>query len=308
MDFASRLELLLEVSRHGSFAKAADRLNIDRSVLSKQIKQLEDSLGVRLLNRTTRSVSLTSVGQEIVLQAEKVTDLLNETKQIAETFHSEPQGHIRISSTTMFGRKYLQKAVEVFAVKYPKASIELYLDDHRVDMIGERFDLVFRIGPIRESSMIARKLADNSVALVASEAFIEKHGLPQTPEELVELPSIIYSNGDILMNKLQISSGPDIAEPRSYNMWGQYMVNETELILEAVKAGLGYAQIGHFMLSEDIKSLGLVQLLPEYQLPSYGDIYAMYSHRNQPPLVKAFIDTVQEIVGTPPVWAKNFNI
>ncbi|WP_375749232.1 LysR family transcriptional regulator [Vibrio sp. HN007] len=306
MDFASKLELLLDVAKYGSFSKAADSRNIDRSVLSKQIKQLEGALGVRLLNRTTRSISLTEVGERMVSQAQKVTDLLEETLHMAETFHSEPQGNVRVSSSTMFGRMYLHKAAEIFVTRYPKAKIELVLSDHRVDMIGERFDLVFRIGPIRESSMIARRLAPNSVALVASKSFIEKNGFPETPEELVKLPSIIYSNGNILIDRVNISAGPGITEPRSYPIWGQYTVNETELIVEAAKSGLGYAQVGHFMMADDLESQGLVQLLPEYELPSFGDIYAMYSHRNQPPLVKSFLEIVQEVIGTPPVWMKNF--
>ncbi|MEF1289357.1 LysR family transcriptional regulator, partial [Vibrio sp. M260118] len=180
MDLASRLNLLLEVSRTGSFAKAAERLNVDRSVLSKQVKQLEEHLGVKLINRTTRSMSLTSVGKRVVEQAEKVSHALEETVDIAHSYHSEPSGHLRVSSAILFGRTYLQKAVECFLQRFPKATVELLLSDELVDIASEGFDLVFRIGPMRDSSMIARHLAENKSAIIASKEFIEKHGMPET--------------------------------------------------------------------------------------------------------------------------------
>ncbi|MDG3087458.1 LysR family transcriptional regulator [Vibrio hannami] len=308
MDLANKLELLLDVANYGSFARVADSRNIDRSSLSKQIKQLEDSLGVRLLNRTTRSLSLTSVGEDVVMQARKIADLLDETRFIAETSQTEAKGHIRISSSTFFGRKYLQQAVNVFASRYPNSSIEMHLDDNRVDMVGERFDIVFRIGPIRDSSMIARRLAPNDIALIASRDFIKTHGMPRTPDELVNLPAVIYSNGNVKLDKLHVLDGPNFIEPRIYTMQGQYSVNETELIIDAVRSGLGYGMLGHFVIPDELEAMGLVQLLPEYDIPSYGDIYAMYAHRAQPPLVKAFLDIVQNtIIGTPPVWSKNFS-
>ncbi len=303
MDIATRLELLLEVSEHGSFAKAADARNIDRSVLSKQIKNLEETLGLRLLNRSTRSLSLTTAGFEIVKQAEKVREVLEQTRRLADTFHHEPKGHLRISSSTMFGRFYIQKAVKAFMSKYPQVSIDLVLDDRKVDIISERFDVVFRIGPPKDSNLIARKLADNPFAILASEEFVNKHGYPKTPQELVALPSVIYSNGAFTINKLEIAESPGDSEIKTFATHGRYKVNEAELILDGIQEGLGYAQVGLFMLPKNIKEMGLVPLLTDHKLPmSHGGIYAVYSHRNQPPLVKQFIETVQEIIGTPPVW------
>ena len=305
MDLASKLTLLLEVSRNGSFAKAADKLNLDRSVLSKQIKQLEEQLGVKLVNRTTRSMSLTSVGKRVVEQAEKVTLILEDTISIADSHHSEPTGHLRVSSATMFGRVYLQAAVEKFLEKFPKASIELLLNDERVDVVSEGFDIVFRIGPMRDSSMIAKRLAENKVAIIASKDFVAKHGMPTSPEELVELPGVIYGNSNFVVDKLQFAdqdSGQSIVYPIKSN----YRVNEAELIVESVKASMGYAQIGQFMIPGDLEQMGLVQLLPDLYLPSFGDIYAMYTHRKQSVLATSFIDIVREIIGTPPVWEHNF--
>ncbi|MET2846807.1 LysR family transcriptional regulator [Vibrio owensii] len=302
MDLATQLELLLDVAEFGTFAKAADRNHIDRSALSKQIKRLEDDLGLRLLNRSTRSLSLTSAGAEMVKQAKKVREVLNETKKIAETFHDEPRGHLKISSSTFFGRTYINRAIELFIKKYPEISVELVLDDNRVDVISEGYDVVFRIGQIRDSNMIVRKLASNKLALVASRDFIDTYGMPETPEELIKLPSIVYSNESFIADKLRIPTSLDSDETKTFTMRGQYLVNEAESIIDSVKSGLGYALIGQFYLQKHINEQGLIRLLPDYKLPDSGEVYAMYSHRDQQPLGKLFIDMVQEVIGKPAIW------
>lgn len=156
MDLASRLDLLLEVSIQGSFAQAADARGIDRSVLSKQIRKLEESLGLRLLNRSTRSLSLTPAGEVIVKQAQQVRDVLDKTRLLADTFSDTPKGNLRISSTSLFGRKYLKDCIVAFLKKYPKVSVEIVLNDRKVDLIGERFDLAFRVGNPVDSNLVAK--------------------------------------------------------------------------------------------------------------------------------------------------------
>jgi len=303
MGMSTRLDLFLDVVQHGSFAKAAGVRNMDRSALSKQIKVLEDDLGVRLLNRSTRALSLTNAGKEIIKQAESVRELLANTQRLAESFHDTPKGLLRISSPTLFGKMYIQRAVNIFMAKYPDTHIKLVLDDKRVDIIGERFDVAIRIGPARDSNLIARKLASTKVAILASEGFIEAYGEPQTPEELIKLPAIIYSNGEITFNKITISDQPGSDVMNTHIINGRLEVNEVSVIMDAVKAGLGYSQRGLFTLEQNIKEMGLVPLLTDYKLPETNwGIYAVYPHRNQTPLVKLFIDTVQELIGTPPVW------
>lgn len=305
MGMSTRLDLFLDVVQHGSFAKAAGVRNMDRSALSKQIKVLEDDLGVRLLNRSTRALSLTNAGKEIIKQAESVRELLANTQRLAESFHDTPKGLLRISSPTLFGKMYIQKAVNIFMAKYPDTHIKLVLDDKRVDIIGERFDVAIRIGPARDSNLIARKLASTKGAILASESFIETYGKPQTPEELIKLPAIIYSNGEITFNKITISDSPGSDVMNTHIKNGRLEVNEVSVIMDAMKAGLGYSQHGLFTLEQNIKEMGLVPLLTDYKLPETNwGIYAVYPHRNQTPLVKLFIDTVQELIGTPPVWEK----
>lgn len=303
MGMSTRLDLFMDVVIQGSFAKAAGIRNIDRSALSKQIKILEDDLGVRLLNRSTRAISLTDAGKEIYKQAELVRELLANTQRIAESYHSTPKGLLRITSSTLFGKIYIQPAVNLFMEKYPDTHIKLVLEDRRVDIIGESFDIAFRIGPPRDSSLIARKIANSNSAILASESFIEKYGNPKTPEELVKLPAIIFSSGDSVFNKLTISESPGSDVMCTHNISGRLEVNEVSVIFNALEAGLGYSHRGLFTLEKNIKEMGLVPLLTNYKFPETNwGIYAVYPHRNQTPLIKLFIETVQGIIGTPAVW------
>ncbi len=303
MGMSTRLDLFLDVVIQGSFAKAAGVRNIDRSALSKQIKILEDDLGVRLLNRSTRALSLTDAGKEIYKQAEAVRELLANTQRIAESYHSTPKGLLRITSSTLFGKIYIQPAVNRFMEKYPDTHIKLVLEDRRVDIIGESFDIAFRIGPPRDSNMIARKIANSNSALLASESFIEKYGNPKTPEELAKLPAIIFSSGDTVYNKLTISESPGSDVMCTHTISGRLEVNEVSVILNALEAGVGFSHRGLFTLEKNIKEMGLVPLLTNYKFPETNwGIYAVYPHRNQTPLIKLFIETVQEVIGTPAVW------
>jgi DNA-binding transcriptional LysR family regulator len=311
MDMATRLDLFYDVVQHGSFAKAADLRNLDRSVLSKQIKALEQDLGIRLLNRSTRSLSLTDAGAEVLKQAESVRELLADTQRLAESYHSQPKGQLKITSPTPFGRLYLSKAINIFMKKYPEIHVNLVLDDRRSDIIGEQYDIAFRIGSLPDSNLVAKTLASNPIAILASESFIEEHGEPKTPEELIKLPAVIYSNGVTTLNKLEIGDTPGSDNLRTHIMQGRYMLNEADTLFSALQAGIGYALTGLFTLDRNIREMGLVPLLTNYRIPnSFGQIYAVYPHRNQTPIVKLFIETVQEMIGTPPLWESyidNFN-
>ena len=206
----------------------------------------------------------------------------------------------------MFGRTYLKKAAASFLHKYSQVSVEIILDDRKVDLIGDRYDIAFRIGVPESSNLVAKKLASHNMAILASQEFISKYGYPETPQQLAELPAVIYSNRSFTLDKVQLFSERE-QQSFSLNTEGRYRVNEVELLMDAVQEGLGYIVVGQMMLTKNIKELGLVKLLPEYQISLEGGLYALYSHRNQPPLVKLFIETVQETIGTPPVWESYIN-
>jgi len=303
VDITTRLDLFLDVARHGSFTKAADSRLIDKSALSKQIKLLESELGIRLLNRSTRSLSLTEAGKEVLKQAESIRQTISDTHRIVESFHGNPKGLLRITSPTLFGKLYVQEAIRIFMDKYPDADIQLNLSNEILNVIDDRYDIAFRIGDVRDSNLVARKLADNKIAILASNSFVEQYGNPNTPEELVTLPAVIFSSGGLVVNKIPIGRDSESGELRLREFIGRYRVNEQELVLDAVKSGLGFGVLALYMLGDNIKKHNLVPLVTNHALPqSFGALYAIYPHRNPTPLVVKFLETFKKTIGEVPIW------
>ena len=303
MDIAARLDLFLDVVRQGSYTKAAELRLMDRSALSKQIKLLESELGIRLLNRSTRSLSLTEAGKEVLKQAESVRQTISDTHRIVESFHGKPKGLLRITSPTLFGKLYVQKAIKIFMEKYPDTDIQLDLSNKTLNVIEDRYDIAFRIGDLRDSNLVARKLADNKIAILASKSFIEQYGAPKTPEELIELPAVFFSDGGLVVNKIPIGRDEKSGDYRLREFKGRYRVNEQELVLDAIKSGLGFGVLALYMLGDNIKKYELIPLLTNYALPeTFGALYAVYPHRNPTLLVNKFLDTFKETIGDTPVW------
>jgi len=299
----NQLALFLDVVKQGSFAKAAALHNMDNSSLSKQIKKLETSLGVQLLNRSTRSFALTPAGEEILTQTHLLIDTLNQIQNIADSYQKTPKGHIRITSSIAFGQMYLQPAITRYMKKFPEVKITLSLDDKRNDIIADHFDLAFRIGKLTESNLIAKKIAKTNFAIIASKGFVEKYGYPKTPEELITLPAVVYGNGNVTLDQLQLSTTPTSKIFSNYTMQGNYKISDVRSMINAVRDGLGYTMIDLSNLEKPINELNLVVLLTHYKLSMMDTgIYAIYPHKNQTPLITEFINELQNYIGTPPFW------
>jgi len=303
MDFASRLLLLLDVVDLRSFSKASDHRNVNRSVISKQISKLEDELGVRLLNRTTRALSLTTAGNEVLNQAKSLRTLLNETHVLAQNYHSEPRGTLRITSTSYFGRQYVQKAVMAFQRKYPVVKIELRLEDRVVDMVGEGYDIGFRTGEPRDSSLIARKLARNRLLIVASPAFLEKYREPKTIPELEKLPAVVYSSSGILLDKIKYYD--EQGREAHIQLNATYKVNELDMLTNTATEGNMLSVVTAQMIENEILEDKLIPIMTQLHLADYGTFYAVYPHRDSPIKTRLFLETLRELVGDEiPVWEK----
>ncbi|WP_299694182.1 LysR family transcriptional regulator [uncultured Vibrio sp.] len=301
MDTSSRLLLLLEVVELGSFVKVAEQRNVDRSVISKQISRLEEELDVRLLNRTTRSLSLTAAGNEMVNQAHQLRALLNDTQRLAQNYHSEPRGLLRITSSTMFGRQYVQQAISVFQKQYPDVDFELRLEDRIVDMVKEGFDIGFRIGKPKNSSLICRKIARSRLLIVASPEFIEKHGAINTIEKLESLPATIYAAPGLVIDKFSYSD--DKGNTQHFQLNATYKVNDVEMIPKSALTGNTLAVVTVQMITDEISKGELVPIMTHLALDDFGTFYAVYPHRDAPIKTKLFIDTLKSIVGEEqPIW------
>ncbi|WDE02079.1 LysR family transcriptional regulator [Thalassomonas actiniarum] len=301
MDFASRLLLLLEVSELGSFAKVSEHRNVNRSAISKQIVKLEEELGVHLLNRTTRSLSLTVAGSEMVSQAKQLRELLNNAKRLAENYHTEPRGELKISSSTLFGRQYVQQAILKFQALYPDIRIELLLEDRIVDLIGEGFDIGFRIGEPKESNLISKQIARNRLLIVAAPAFIEKYGKPTTISKLESLPAVVYSAQGLVIDKIKYfdSSGNDAF----IQLTPTYKVNEVEMLINTVLAGEMLTVTTAQMIENEVLEGKLIPVMTHVNLADYGTFYAVYPHKNAPMKTKLFIEILKEAIGEQiPVW------
>ena len=303
MSLTTQLLLFADVVHQGSFSKAAALHNMDNSSLSKKIKKLVLVLGVQLLNRSTRSFSLTSAGENILEQTIKLNDILDDIQLIAKSYQSQPKGILRITSPIYFGQNYLQPVISCFINKYPDIQIIHSLDDRKADIISEQFDIAFRLGKLTESNLIAKKIADTHFILIASSAFVHRYGLPQSPQQLTQLPAIVYNNIDVTLDQLQIKDNIADTDFITYKMQAKYKVSDVKTMINAAKDGLGYALIDLSNLEDSLENLDLVQLLPEMTISrSNTAIYAVYPHRKQTMLVKEFIHAVQEHIGTPPRW------
>lgn len=303
VDITSRLIMLLEVVEQGSFSKAAELRNIDRSAFSKQITKLEEDLGVRLLNRTTRSFSLTAAGAEMVKKAKELRYLLNDTVKLANNYHLEPKGLLRITSSSFFGNHYLMPVVNNFQKRYPQVEIELSLDDRLVDMIADGFDLAFRVGELKDSSLVARKLADNKTIIIATHKFVEAFGVPTTAEELAELPAVTYHNKHITVDTFTYTDASGDRHEQVIN--SVFRSNDADALMSKVRSHTAYMVVPTFFFSDRVDPSEFVRLLPEAELDDFNAIYAVYPHRDLPVRTRLFLDAARNYIGeTEPRWER----
>ncbi len=303
VDITSRLIMLLEVVEQGSFSKAAELRNIDRSAFSKQITKLEEDLGVRLLNRTTRSFSLTAAGAEMVKKAKELRYLLNDTVKLASNYHLEPKGLLRITSSSFVGNHYLMPVINSFQKRYPQVQIELSLDDRVIDMIADGFDLAFRVGELKDSSLVARKLAENKRIIIATPKFVEAFGAPETVEELADLPAVTYHNKHIAVDTFSYFDANGNRQEQIIN--SVFRSNDAEALMAKVRSHTAYMVVPTFFFSDRMNPEEFVRLLPDIELENFNAIYAVYPHRDLPVRTRLFLDAARNYIGeTEPRWER----
>ena len=304
MDTTSRLLMLLDVVELGSFANAAQTKNIDRSVISKQISRLEDDLGVRLLNRTTRSFSLTAAGAEMVKKARELRDLLGQTVRLAENYHQEPRGVLKITSSSIIAKLYLQPVINDFQKRFPQVEVELRLDDRVVDIVAEGFDLAFRVGEPKDSTLIARKIARNRLVILASPEFINTYGMPKTIEELALLPAATYASNSLRINSINYIDKDGNHKEKTIK--SIFRANDGEVLLLKCLSGTAFIVLPAFILAKEVIEGQLVPLLPSLHLSEFSAMYAVYPHRDLPVRTRLFFDAVREHIGKDfPIWESN---
>lgn len=297
MEGFSAIPLFVAVVENGSFSTAAKRLGISRSAVSKRISQLEEKLGVQLLYRTTRRISLTEAGEYYFENAVQALSFATEAEEAVTQLQAKPQGRLRINIPMSFGRLHIIPLIPGFLAKYPGVEIEMVMDDRMVDLVDEGVDVAIRGADLPDSTLIARKLAPMRYAVCASPQYIEQHGVPQTPEGLVNHNCLLFSYAASEWHFIRDG------ETQRISVSGNYRVNNGEAVHEAVRQGVGVSIMPTFIVGPDIAAGRLVPLLSDYQIPQKA-LYALFPKREYlPAKVRVFIDYVVACFGEEqPYW------
>lgn len=289
MDNLSGMAIFTAVVEAESFTKAAQKLGMSKSAVSKQVTRLEDRLGTRLLNRTTRKLSLTDTGHVYYERCQSIVEQAEEATLQVSHLQEAPRGILKLSASMSFGIQHLSPCLADFMQTYPELSVDLELNDRKIDIIAEGFDLALRIGEMEDSSLIARKIANIRGVTVASPAYLKKHGRPNHPKELENHKCLRYSYAptpNIWSYKLQ---GTDEAA-MDIRIKGPFISNNGEVATKLAVKGIAITRIPLFICWEEIASGELIPILEDYQ-NFFTAIYAVYPHnRHLSAKVRAFVD------------------
>ncbi|MEN8132476.1 MAG: LysR family transcriptional regulator [Pseudomonadota bacterium] len=290
MEDLKRMAIFSAVVDAKSFSEAARRMGIAKSAISKHVSLLEDHLGVRLLNRTTRRLSLTEAGEKFYPSCARIVSEANEATREVRQLQEHPVGTLKLSCTIAFGTKYLVPLLRKFHQDYPELKVELLLGDEVVNIINEGIDLAIRIGWLPESNLVARKLFTSPRIVVASPEYLQQHGTPQSPAELVNHNWIIVT----LLPSPQRCTFNHNGQQQTVHMMSTTRTNNINAALAFALSGDGITAMSAYLIEEDIKAGRLVQLLTEYETGEVG-IFAVYPDRHHiPAKVRLFINAVTD--------------
>lgn len=295
MIFNPAVETFREVVRRGSFTAAARGLGISGAAASKQIKQLEENLGFRLFNRTTRNVQPTEAARRLdallAENAEQLSVLLGELSSEQE----RPTGRLRLNVPMSFGELFLRKPIADYALAHPDVIVDVDFEDRRVHLIEEGFDLVVRIGVLEDSGLIATRVGDCPLYLCASPDFVVRHGGITSPDQIPALPAIIYSNSEGAPSWSYLAPS---GQMRSRPLRPVFYANSAGMMLEACRKGIGLAVLPAFSCREEIDRGTVLRLFPDLESAPERGIYAIYPDRRYLPLkVGRFIDVLRGALG-----------
>lgn len=290
------LEIFARVVSAGSMSAAGRELGLSPAVVSKRLRRLEDRLGTRLLQRTTRQISLTEAGQGFYERVVAILAGIEDAEAFVSRRSALARGTLKVSAPTSFGRIHIAPNINAFMQANPYLSINLVLTDEFVDIVGDGYDVAVRIAELSDSSLVARKLAPVRRILCAAPSYIERHGYPASLEDLANHICIAPHNGEPW--KLDGPQGPLVHRPS-----GPLQTNSSEVVRECVIGGVGIALRSTWDIGQELADGRLVQVLPEYEGSRNVAIHALYaSRRFLPAKVRVFIDYLAELYGTVPYW------
>ncbi|MEZ9058110.1 LysR family transcriptional regulator [Vibrio pelagius] len=277
IELNKQLMAFVDVVKFESFAEAAKHRDMLPSLLSRNIKALEDKLGVILLKRTTRALSLTEAGEEIYQQALVLKGLEQKMNSFAQNYSTTTKGLVRLTCVSHLSHDYVLPCIQEIQSEYPDIRFELDYDNRRVDIIKEEFDMAIRIWKPQDSSLIGQKLRSSSIVLVASTEFLDKYGMPESIEQLSGLPSACYARMGVVRDKIRYYDQDD--KIQEVDMQPAYKSSSPESLIESAKFGMYYTMVADHNATKEIARGELVQLFPEIRFPEEGAIYAVYPNR-----------------------------
>ena len=305
LDRIASLEVFAKVAATGSFSGAARALGLSQTMVSKHIAALEERLGVRLFHRTTRKVSITDSGQTYLeASALALADLAAAEEAVAaERF--EPRGLLRVAAPMSLGSSRLAPRIPEFSRLYPRLSVELGLNDRRVDLAEEGWDLAVRIGILQDSSLIARRLAPCRTILCAAPAYLAEHGTPHTVAELAQHNCLSYTLSRVTGAGHWIFGANHEVK---VNVSGNLRANNGDALRWAAVGGQGLIYEPTFIVADELRDGRLVALELDHPAIELGAIYAVYLSGRQPPAkVRAFIDFLVSQFSPEPPWDRDMH-
>jgi DNA-binding transcriptional LysR family regulator len=291
------MRAFVEVVESGGFSRAARRLGLSKSIVSRRISRLEEQFGAQLLSRTTRGISPTEAGADFKARSERILAELDEAREAMAHHRGDVVGRLRLSAPLTFGVRNVAPLLAMLAERHPRLEVDLALSDRRVDLVAEGFDAAVRIGTPEDSTLVARRITTIYAALAASPDYIAEHGQPQAPEDLARHQCLLYSGMANADWTFQLGKRTVSVRPR-----GRLRSDNGEAILEWAIAGRGIAALPVFLLSDALERKALVPVLQGYPMPESALYVLRPPGQNVPGKVRALIDVMVERFGGEPVW------
>lgn len=297
MDRLTAMQVFSEVAQRGSFTAAAEHLGMSRVMVTRYVSELEKWLGGRLLQRSTRRLSLTEAGQSCLTQCRQMLDLSADMRDRSGQRDEAPQGQLRLTASMSFGVAHLAAAVSDYLRQYPAVAVDMLMVDRAINLIEDRVDLAIRIAGELDPNLVARRIAPCRSVICAAPDYIARHGLAQTPADLAGHNCLSYSNfgkGEWRFRR----ANEDVSVPIAGNL----SANEASFLTQAALAGAGIALQPTYLAGPLLRSGQLVHLLPDWQPPELT-IWGVYlSRRHVPAALRTMLDFLVGRFGQNPAW------
>jgi DNA-binding transcriptional LysR family regulator len=297
MDKPGEMRAFVRSVELGGFSAAARDLDLTPSALSKLVTRMEDRLGVRLMNRTTRKLALTAEGEAYFASAKRILVDIEEAETEVTQFSQSPKGLLRINVGVAFGMHQLAPALPRFLERYPEIELDITVTDRLVDLVEEGADVAIRTGPLRDSSLIARKICDMHRVICASPIYLKKHGVPKTPKDLRQHNCISISGAPQLRKwAFDTSNGIE-----TIDVSGNVNANNAETLLQLAATGVGIIRLADVIVSDGIRAGWLVPILSDVSHDEPLPLSAVYPPgKHKSPRVAAFVNFLVERFGSAP--------